>query len=230
MTSSTPKKTLKSPPADPSPPAYSPRAGLRSRIGCGVRHLPDEGGVRWSDVMGVEDPTYHRAAEAVSLWATGDGPEILVLAGARGAGKTQLAILALAKAANQPQNTAYDSGIVRYYRTRTLLGEVKGTYSREASQSESDILRQMAAIRFLVIDEYAAAGLSETDRAILQELFDRRYEDCKRTIIITNARRDSLKSVMDDSTLSRTQETGVIFECTWPSFRGESRRTKKVGG
>ena len=207
------------------------RARIRRATGCGIRHLPDEGGVRWKDVLATDNADYHHAAEMVSAWADGEGREFLVLAGTRGTGKTQLAVLGLAKAVGrlgQGKMGADYEGLGAYYRVRSLLGTIKGTYSRGAQRSEMDMLTELAAKRYLVLDEYAASGLSETDEAILQELFDRRYEDCRRTLLITNVTRDALKDVLDNSTLSRIQETGLVLECIWPSFRcgGPDRRLK----
>ncbi len=204
---------------------------MRRAIGCGERHFPDEGGIRWADVLAVPDAAYHRVVESVEQWASDRGPEILVLAGTRGTGKTQLAVLALAKAVINCRRSkggfSYEfDGVGHYYRVRTLLGTVKETYSPDEPESEMELLRRLASTPYMVLDEYAAVGLSETDRAILQELFDRRYEQLRRTIIITNVTRDGLQDVMDDSTLSRIQETGVVLECTWPSFRAAAR----IGG
>ena len=110
--------------------------------------------------------------------------------------------------------------MARYCRVRDLLLRIKDTYGR-GRETERDILNEMAQVDWLVLDEYAAAQLSDRDRDILQDLLDRRYHECRRTLVIANIIRDGLKDAMDDSTLSRLQETGLVLECTWPSFRAE---------
>lgn len=137
---------------------------------------------------------------------------IIALVGTRGPGKTQLAV-ELMKHACQ--------GLIfsRYAHTLEIFIDIKSTYRREAARTERGVIDEYCSRPLLVIDECQERGETEWESRILRYIVDKRYQDKKDTLLISNGDADSLKANLGDSIVSRCNETGGFKVCDWKSFR-----------
>lgn len=146
----------------------------------------------------------------------------MLLLGKRGVGKTQLAVsLGLACAATgllatEKRRTPTTQ---RYYVLGELFRAEKRTFSREHSSGARTPLEEAAKVDLLVLDEVHVRHESAWEDIELTLLFDRRYQDLRRTILIANLEVADARERLGSSIWSRITETGVVLECDWPSFR-----------
>lgn len=146
--------------------------------------------------------------------------ENLLLLGSPGTGKNHLAT-AITKAFLA---AGRDVRIVKVYK---LLRQVKETYGRGAEERESDIIKRAVDLDLLIMDEWGfkATGtgeLSETDKALIFEIVDDRYEAGKPTLIISNLNRKDLGAYIgNDRVLDRLMENHEELIFDWESYRGK---------
>lgn len=137
---------------------------------------------------------------------------IIALVGSRGPGKTQLAV-ELMKHACQ--------GLIssRYVHTLEIFIDIKSTYRREATRTERDVIAEYCSKPLLVVDECQERGETEWESRILRYIVDKRYQDKKDTLLISNGDADTIAANLGDSIMSRCNETGGLKICNWKSFR-----------
>jgi DNA replication protein DnaC len=97
--------------------------------------------------------------------------------------------------------------------------KIKATYRPNSDQSELEVLNSFRRPSLLVLDELGKRGQSDWENTLLCELIDCRYRDMRDTILLSNQNQSGFEASVDDSIVSRINETGGIVECTWPSFR-----------
>ena len=109
------------------------------------------------------------------------------------------------------------------------IRRVKDTYRRDSGQS-----RQVVAgfIRpdLLILDEVGVQFGSETEKMILFEIINGRYEQLKPTIVISNLAKDALTDYLGERVVDRLREGGgrmLIFD--WPSYRRQAARRGSRG-
>lgn len=174
---------------------------LRAHWGAPERHLqctPDHSGP-WGEAFG-------RLATRI-----GSG-FIVALLGIRGNGKTQLAVELMRHATEKLLSARFTTAMAFFM-------AMKGTYRRDATQTEEQVLAEYAKPSLLVIDEVGRRGQSEWENNLLFELINRRYNCVRDTVVIANMTPAELGESIGPSILSRLSETGGIVECTWPSYR-----------
>ncbi len=137
---------------------------------------------------------------------------LIALIGEYGSGKTQLAVEAM-------RNTAFSFRSCLYCTAVEFLLRVKATYKDFSQESELEVLMDHAKPRLLVIDEVGKRAETEWENRLLYELINRRYNDMKDTILITNQEGQRLEESIGKALVSRMNETGGIIECNWPTFR-----------
>lgn len=144
-----------------------------------------------------------------------DGGTLLLL-GQRGTGKTQIALemsrrIAFDQVLNPPEQ--------RYRVLAELFAEEKRSWKQE-ERGGPEPLRKAANVPLLILDEIQERSESAWEDTELTLLFDRRYQNMLRTILIANLTADGAREKLPSSMWSRIIETGTILECDWPSFRG----------
>jgi hypothetical protein len=175
--------------------------------------------------LGESWPERHRA-QLASLHGPGlikaqallplvrEGDSMLVLAGDRGRGKTQIATWL----AWQRGQNGLKPGI--YAKAFDIFTDVKNTWSKQSTGSEAGVLDRYKKAAFLAIDECHERGETDWENRTFRNVLDHRYDACLPTVIIGNWReagqvRDSLGA----SIVDRISETGGIVFCDWPSYR-----------
>ena len=140
----------------------------------------------------------------------------LVFCGTTGTGKTHLA-------------SALSFYLIENFQTKILytkafdvLREVKETYNKSSKKTFSDVQDKHAKVDLLIIDEVGVQFGTETEKQILFEIINERYENLRPTILITNLSLTNLKEFAGDRVIDRMKENGgkiVVF--TGESFRGK---------
>ena len=115
----------------------------------------------------------------------------------------------------------------------SLVRRVKDTYSKGSAETESEAIRFFCTPDLLVIDEVGQQFGSDTEKLVLFEVINRRYENCQPTILMSNLPvedykirgevRPGIRSYLGDRVIDRMREGGgqlIIFD--WESQRGNA--------
>jgi len=138
----------------------------------------------------------------------------LLFMGNVGTGKSHLCAAII----NQVIRAGYSA---LFTKTPRLLREVKDTFHRDSEITQSEIIARMGDIDLLVIDEVGIQFGTDTERMILYEILDLRYEAMLPVILTTNITDlKSLEKLLGERIIDRLFEGEskiVIFE--WESYR-----------
>lgn len=137
----------------------------------------------------------------------------LIFSGGVGAGKTHLAV-GIAQALLARNRLAVFSSVLAAVRS------IKDTYRRGSDLSESDAIARLVAPDLLILDEVGVQFGSETEKMLLFEIINGRYEHRRPTLVISNLAKESLALYLGERVVDRLRESGgrmVIFD--WPSYR-----------
>lgn len=138
----------------------------------------------------------------------------LLFYGSPGTGKTHIAIgIALKFLENNLS--------VMYVRASQIAREIKETWSKNSKKKESEIYEKYAAPELLIIDEIGRQFGTDTEKMILFEIINERYEQMKPIIAITNLDGVNLSEFIGAAALDRLKENGRSVRFDWSSMRGE---------
>lgn len=140
----------------------------------------------------------------------------IILCGNTGTGKTHLANAIALKVISEHKKTAL------YITVGRALRQVKQTFSRDSKETEQHAIETFGKPDLLILDEVGVQYGSDTEKNILFEIINERYEAMKPTILISNLALDALKEYTGDRVLDRMKENGgklIVFD--WKSKRGE---------
>jgi len=138
----------------------------------------------------------------------------VVMYGNNGTGKTHLAFSAIKEQIALGKSCAYILAPELFDEIRSSFGDnrIKGIIERYASYD------------YLVVDEVDKTYGSPTEFINLYRIINRRYEDMKPTVLITNGKKENIIEIIGRSSYERVVEDGTAVEMDW-----ESHRRKKVG-
>ncbi|WP_296271747.1 ATP-binding protein [Pseudomonas sp. UBA6323] len=139
----------------------------------------------------------------------------LLLLGNVGNGKTHLACAIV-----QHVIRAFEA-----YAVVTSAAEIcrvmRGSFSKAAAYSDRDVLDQLAAPDLLVIDEVGVQSTSEFAPGVLSDVIDRRYQQLRPTILVSNRRAMELVQFIGDRAVDRMRQGGgSVVGFHWQSARG----------
>lgn len=134
----------------------------------------------------------------------------LIFSGLRGTGKNHLACGIAHK--------VIESGKVAVVITvNDMLQKVKDTFS---GGSEKEAINLFVEPDLLVLDEFGAAKLSETDGRILFTVINARYERLKPMLVLTNLSPSDIQENIDGRIRDRLkQDGGKLIPFNWGSYR-----------
>ena len=116
-------------------------------------------------------------------------------------------------------------GTALFTKAPRLLREVKETFHRDAEVTQSEILARMRELDLLIIDEVGIQFGTDTERMILYEILDLRYEAMLPVILTTNITDlKTLEKLLGERIIDRLFEGEskiVFFE--WESYRRYQR-------
>jgi DNA replication protein DnaC len=112
-----------------------------------------------------------------------------------------------------------------------LLREVKETFNRDSEVTQSEIIARMGELDLLVIDEVGIQFGTDTERMILYEILDLRYESMRPVILTTNITDlKSLEKLLGERIIDRLfeGESKIVF-FDWESHRRFERSAPEPG-
>ncbi len=142
----------------------------------------------------------------------------LIMVGQTGTGKTlmacQLAQSLIDKAAVS----------VRYITAKGMISEIQASYGREGKSEEGEIMR-FAQYQVLILDEIDALPAKENSSLLLTEIINRRYNENKPVVAISNQPFDNLGKFVGERVHSRLHENSFSCAFGWDDFRRTVART-----
>lgn len=137
----------------------------------------------------------------------------LILTGKPGTGKTHLA--------NGVAHEVIKQGrTARYEPVPDALARIKDTWRKDAQESEGAAIAAYVKPDLLILDEAGVQFGTEAERLILFRMLNRRYEEMRPTILISNLPAEELKAFIGERVMDRFREGGgavIVFD--WDSYR-----------
>ena len=150
----------------------------------------------------------------------GEGCSALFI-GKPGTGKTHLAIgIALAV-----MQTCSASAL--FTTTMRAIRRVKDTWKRGSEESETQAIAALVFPDLLILDEVGVQFGSDTEKLILFDVLNERYEKRRPTLLLSNLTVAEVQGHLGERIFDRLREDGggvVVFD--WSSHRGRSSATQ----
>jgi DNA replication protein DnaC len=139
----------------------------------------------------------------------------LVLTGSPGTGKTHLAC-AIANRIMHEHLASVAFGAVSAV-TRT----VRATYGKNSDRTETQAIADLLVPDLLIIDEVGASTGSDHELQLLFEIINKRYENLRPMLVISNLNTDDLQKFLGHRAMDRFRECGTVVAFDWASHRGQ---------
>lgn len=140
----------------------------------------------------------------------------LVMCGKPGTGKNHLA-LAIAKRVIEEHQSP-----VAFTTALKIAREFKSTWSKTATRTEDEVIRQFTKPDLLIIDEVGVQFGSDAEKLIMFEIINTRYERMKPTILISNQTKEELAAFIGERVIDRMSDGGgCTLSFTWDSYRSK---------
>ena len=137
----------------------------------------------------------------------------LILCGRPGTGKTHLAAAISKHVCSTGRSSLFTS-------VMGLTRAVKSTYRRDAENTEDKIIAGYALPDLLVLDEVGVQFGSDTEKMILFEVLNARYEQMKPSIVLSNLSETEIGDYLGARVVDRLKEGGgVSVAFDWNSYR-----------
>ncbi|MND93608.1 DNA replication protein DnaC [compost metagenome] len=141
----------------------------------------------------------------------------LVMCGKPGTGKNHLALAIARHAITEHQSSAVFTTALKIAR------EYKSTWSKTSTRTEDEVIRHFTLPDLLIIDEVGVQFGSDTEKQIMFEIINNRYERMKPTILISNQSKDELSAFIGERVIDRMNDGGgCTLAFTWDSYRSKS--------
>lgn len=182
------------------------RAGLRRRhINCTLDN--------YSAVTSGQQKALGKAREFLSNTLLGKGGN-LVLAGRVGTGKTHLAAAIVSSLVDQNKSASL-------IKMPELIREIKHSWNRESQTTESAIIEHYSKVGLLALDEVGVQFGSDTEKLLVSEIIDNRYQELLPTILISNLDIKGIRQCIGERCYDRLKEDGgQVIAFDWDSARG----------
>lgn len=141
----------------------------------------------------------------------------ILMCGKPGTGKTHLAVGIGMYVMSQFHSVVLFTTVMRAIRT------VKDTYNRGSEKTEAQAIAELVYPDLLILDEVGVQFGSETEKLILFDVLNERYEKRKPSIFLSNKDLDGIKAYLGERIYDRLREDGSEYiSFTWDSYRGTS--------
>lgn len=138
----------------------------------------------------------------------------LILCGLAGTGKTHLAC-SIANVLMQEQGRT-----VAFTTVIDAVRSVQETYGKDSELTTRQALHRFAEPDLLILDEVGAQLGTDHEKQVMFDIINRRYEEMRPTIMISNLDVDGLSLFVGDRVMSRLKQGGgVVIPFTWGDYR-----------
>lgn len=138
----------------------------------------------------------------------------LLLTGNVGNGKTHLACSIIQQLIRQ------ENAVAVITTAAEIIRVFKRSMARDSGYTEGDVIDELAGFDLLVIDEVGAQAGTQYELAALHEVFDRRYQLVKPTVVVSNMDAKGLGLYIGERALDRLRENKALLAgFTWDSER-----------
>lgn len=144
-------------------------------------------------------------------------PTGLILVGNVGTGKTHFAC-ALVNHFLEQERSAF------YIRAVDIFRGIKSTWNPNSEKTEAEEVKFFSSRNvFLAIDELGVQFSSETERALLTEILDKRHTSYRPTILVGNLTPIECSELVGERIVDRYREGGKVLVFDWESHRGKEK-------
>ena len=138
--------------------------------------------------------------------------------GKPGTGKTHLAVGIGLRIMHRDNRTVLFSTVMRAIR------RVKDTWSRESPETETQAIAALVFPDLLILDEVGVQFGSDTEKLILFDVLNERYEKRRPTLLISNLELDGVRAYLGERIFDRLREDcGEVIPFDWASHRGKAQ-------
>ena len=150
----------------------------------------------------------------------------LVMIGSVGTGKTHLAVSICHELANIGKESKFAT-------VATIVREIKQSWSVNRNEKdsygvpipkdfESDIIDRYSNYPLLVIDEIGSQYGSDTEKIMITEIINNRYNNLNPTIVLGNVTLSEVKDAITTRAVDRILHNGSLVVFDWESYRKET--------
>ncbi|SUC27732.1 DNA replication protein dnaC [Providencia rustigianii] len=137
----------------------------------------------------------------------------LVLCGMPGTGKTHLAVSIAREIAGGLQESVFITTAAR------IIRAFRRTWSGNSEFSELDVLAKYCDPDLLIIDEIGVQYGTDSERNILFEVINDRYESLLPTILVSNLPLNELEEMLGERVVDRLLQGGTVLTFNWATYR-----------
>lgn len=113
-----------------------------------------------------------------------------------------------------------DHRIVLFSTVMRAIRRVKDSWSKTTDETESQAIRALTRPDLLILDEVGIQFGSDTEKLILFDVLNERYEKRRPTIMLSNLDTEELKGYLGERIFDRIREDkGAVIRFTWESHR-----------
>ena len=144
--------------------------------------------------------------------------------GKPGTGKTHLAVGIGLAAMGQRYAVMFTTAM-------RALRRVKETWGKGSEETERQAIAALVYPHLLILDEIGIQFGSDTEKLILFDVLNERYEQRKPTLLLSNLTLAEVRDYLGERIFDRLREDGgqvLVFD--WASHRGTDRKTAAAGG
>lgn len=115
-----------------------------------------------------------------------------------------------------------DNRIVLFTTVMRAIRRIKDTWGRDSRVSETQAIAELVFPDLLILDEVGVQFGSDTEKMILFDVLNERYEKRRPTLILSNWTVDEIRAVIGERIFDRLREDGgEVVPFDWPSHRGK---------
>lgn len=138
--------------------------------------------------------------------------------GAPGTGKTHLAAGIALRLMHR------DKRVVLFTTVMRAIRSIKDTWTKGSETTETQAIEALVYPELLILDEVGVQFGSETEKLMLFDVLNERYEKRKPCLLLSNLAIDDVKAFLGERVFDRLREDGgeaVAFD--WESYRGRKQ-------